>query len=133
MERDQSSDAPTIRLLLITSKSKQVDKDTLKLMLDPDEVSITKTNISILIIPRPPKNEKNSSMVDVHDRFALIDRKIWHFGAAIGAMHRSFNAFSGPWEDKDDEMKGFFHKLVEKFINCGIIGHELTLDDLLRQ
>lgn len=129
MKRDQIPDAPTIRLLLITSQSKQVDKATLEAMLNSDEVSITKTHISILIIPRPLKTEKNSSMVDVHDRFALIDKEIWHFGAAIGAMHRSLNAFSGPWEDKDDEMKGFFHKLVEKFRNCGIIGYELTPED----
>lgn len=47
----------------------------------------------------------------IHDRFALIDNSMWHFGAKIGAMHKSVNAFSGPWHDEEDRMLKFFHNL----------------------
>ena len=47
----------------------------------------------------------------VHDRFALIDNHIWHFGAAIGGMHDKIHAYSGPWDDVDMAFKALIDDL----------------------
>ncbi|WP_405124401.1 hypothetical protein [Pseudomonas alloputida] len=33
----------------------------------------------------------------VHDRFAIIDDELWHFGATVGGFHRDVNAASRGW------------------------------------
>ena len=57
----------------------------------------------------PPKQKKI-----FHDRFALVDNAIWHFGAAVGAMHKSINAFSGPWLDKDNSMRCLLIEIMQE-------------------
>ena len=44
----------------------------------------------------------------MHDRFAVIDNMVWHFGATIGGMHECINAFSGPWQDVNQGMQSLF-------------------------
>jgi hypothetical protein len=34
----------------------------------------------------------------VHDRFAIIDGELWHFGATTGGLHRQVNAASRGWD-----------------------------------
>lgn len=48
--------------------------------------------------------QKDNAMI-VHDRFALVDDRIWHFGAAIGGMHDKLHAYTGPWNDVDSAFK----------------------------
>lgn len=43
----------------------------------------------------------------IHDRFAVLDHHIWHFGAKFAGMHATMNAYSGPWEDKRGALKNF--------------------------
>ena len=33
----------------------------------------------------------------LHDRFAIIDGDLWHFGSTVGGGHRGLTAASGPW------------------------------------
>lgn len=33
----------------------------------------------------------------IHDRFAIIDNELWHFGATVGGFHRDVNAVSRGW------------------------------------
>lgn len=33
----------------------------------------------------------------IHDRFAIIDNDLWHFGATVGGFHTSINAASHGW------------------------------------
>lgn len=40
---------------------------------------------------------KRDSFPFLHDRFAVVDDALWHFGATVGGGHRSVNAASGPW------------------------------------
>lgn len=43
----------------------------------------------------------------IHDRFVLLDDKIWHFGAKAGGMHKCFSAVTGGWPDKGQCFKEF--------------------------
>lgn len=36
--------------------------------------------------------------LDLHDRFAIVDEELWHFGATVGGSHRSVTAFSRGWD-----------------------------------
>ena len=48
----------------------------------------------------------NKNIISImHDRFAILDGKIWHFGAKFAGMHGGIHAFSGPWEDKEFSLK----------------------------
>ena len=50
---------------------------------------------------------KLDNLEKIHDRFALLDGFIWHFGVGIGGMHEMFHAISGPWPDIDNSFKKF--------------------------
>lgn len=60
----------------------------------------------------------------VHDRFAIIDDELWHFGATVGGLHSLVNAatrgwnaethdavrfFKDAWDGDDDVQRGGFH------------------------
>ena len=34
----------------------------------------------------------------VHDRFAIIDDELWHFGATVGGLHHHVNAATRGWD-----------------------------------
>lgn len=40
---------------------------------------------------------RRNSFPFLHDRFAIVDDALWHFGATVGGGHPSVNAASGPW------------------------------------
>ena len=40
---------------------------------------------------------KRDSFPFLHDRFAVVDDALWHFGATVGGGHSGVNAASGPW------------------------------------
>lgn len=44
----------------------------------------------------------------LHDRFAIVDDALWHFGATVGGGHRSLTAASGPWSAHDTRAVSFF-------------------------
>jgi hypothetical protein len=44
----------------------------------------------------------------VHDRFAIIDNELWHFGATVGGLHSLVNAATRGWDaDAHDAMRFF--------------------------
>ena len=44
----------------------------------------------------------------VHDRFAIIDNELWHFGATVGGLHSLVNAATRGWDaDAADAMRFF--------------------------
>jgi hypothetical protein len=49
-------------------------------------------------------------VLDVHDRFAIVDDELWHFGATVGGAHRSVNAFSRGWDAKTTRASEFFEE-----------------------
>lgn len=44
----------------------------------------------------------------LHDRFAVVDDALWHFGATVGGGHAGVNAASGPWSAADARAVDFF-------------------------
>ena len=44
----------------------------------------------------------------LHDRFAVVDGALWHFGSTVGGGHRGLTAASGPWPEDDTWGKRFF-------------------------
>jgi hypothetical protein len=50
-------------------------------------------------------------MVDVHDRFAIIDDVLWHCGATIGGLHHAINAMTFGWSAHETRAVDFFDRL----------------------
>ena len=46
----------------------------------------------------------------LHDRFAVVDDALWHFGATVGGGHPGLNAASGPWPAEETRAVDFFHE-----------------------
>jgi hypothetical protein len=44
----------------------------------------------------------------VHDRFAIIDDELWHFGATVGGLHSQVNAATRGWSADEHHAKDFF-------------------------
>ncbi|WP_458127569.1 hypothetical protein [Pseudomonas sp. Z2-11] len=44
----------------------------------------------------------------IHDRFAIIDNELWHFGATVGGFHRDVNAVSRGWNAETLDAVQFF-------------------------
>ena len=44
----------------------------------------------------------------VHDRFAIIDDELWHFGATVGGLHSLVNAATRGWSADDHDALKFF-------------------------
>ena len=46
----------------------------------------------------------------LHDRFAVVDGALWHFGATVGGGHPGLNAASGPWPAEETRSVDFFEE-----------------------
>ena len=44
----------------------------------------------------------------LHDRFAIVDGTLWHFGSTVGGRSRGLTAASGPWPAADTRAIDFF-------------------------
>lgn len=80
----------------------KANQDGLKTMIDALE------NIGVEVYELSGENAKY-----IHDRFALVDGCVWHFGAAAGGMHDKLHAYSGPWEDKGSAFKNLTNDLMK--------------------
>jgi hypothetical protein len=45
----------------------------------------------------------------VHDRFAIVDDELWHFGATVGGLHEELNAATRGWDSEQHEALRFFN------------------------
>jgi hypothetical protein len=50
----------------------------------------------------------------IHDRFAVIDDELWHFGASVGGFHSSVTAASRGWDAVDLGAVAFFEMAWDK-------------------
>jgi len=51
----------------------------------------------------------------LHDRFAILDDELWHFGATVGGGHKSLNAFTRGWNARETFAIRFFEDLWTRF------------------
>lgn len=106
--------------LLTSDRNSDVLKNTyLREWRQQDKVSL---RISIL------PDDKNKSKVGsdicnhIHDRFALVDGKVWHFGAKVCGMHSGLTALSGPWKDVDHKMESLMEELSKQSVGIEACG-----------
>jgi hypothetical protein len=45
----------------------------------------------------------------MHDRFAIIDHELWHFGATVGGLHHLVNAATRGWNAEAHDAVRFFN------------------------
>jgi len=50
----------------------------------------------------------------VHDRFAIIDDELWHFGATVGGFHAQVSAATRGWRASDHNTDAFFESAWSK-------------------
>lgn len=86
--------ATDIRML--TGEHREVSADALKIFKDR-EVEINKKYARRGSVCRIAVSTHLSRVFDIHDRFAVIDDELWHFGATVGGFHASVNAASRGW------------------------------------
>ena len=46
----------------------------------------------------------------LHDRFAIVDGELWHFGSTVGGGHPGVTAASGPWSTSATRAAEFFEE-----------------------
>ena len=46
----------------------------------------------------------------LHDRFAIVDGALWHFGATVGGGHPGVTAATGPWSEAETRARRFFEE-----------------------
>jgi hypothetical protein len=46
-----------------------------------------------------------------HDRFAIIDDELWHWGANVGGTHHEVNAYSRGWPVHETGAVAYFERL----------------------
>lgn len=47
----------------------------------------------------------------IHDRFAIVDNELWHFGAAVAGLNAGLNASSRGWSAKTSKAIIFFDEI----------------------
>lgn len=47
----------------------------------------------------------------VHDRFAVVDDELWHFGATVGGLHHKVNAATRGWDAVSAQAERFFNEV----------------------
>lgn len=47
----------------------------------------------------------------LHDRFAIVDNELWHFGCTVGGANRSISALSRGWHVASTRAVEFFEEL----------------------
>lgn len=51
---------------------------------------------------------------EIHDRFALMDGEIWHFGGTVGGVNSHLTAYSRGWPDHGDRFLAYLEKIIER-------------------
>lgn len=106
-----TTDATDIRLLTETHGADERMRIT--------SVAAELTNLANNRSPRPPARitvewrpvlDKNNYPF-LHDRFAIVDRELWHFGATVGGGHHGLNAASRGWDAIGTRAITFFQEL----------------------
>lgn len=99
-------DASDIRIL--TKNHAEINQELLRLLANQQE----RINAS-----QPRRAKKCSIRVNtnltkkfnyVHDRFAIVDEELWHFGATVGGFHPDINSASRGWSAEDSGAIEFF-------------------------
>ena len=53
--------------------------------------------------------ETGKRYFEIHDRFALLDEEIWHFGWTVCGVGHTLNAYSRGWNDRNGKFKDYLN------------------------
>ena len=67
----------------------------------------TEYKISVYAIPEQP-------LYEIHDRFAVLDDEIWHFGGTVGGINPQLTAYSRGWRDTDGSFRNYIKSMIGK-------------------
>jgi phosphatidylserine/phosphatidylglycerophosphate/cardiolipin synthase-like enzyme len=115
---ERSFAASDIRFLTASHHKKEVDDDLAKQFAEYAEMISSnrprgpRCNIEVRFTLR-----KNFNYV--HDRFAIIDDELWHFGATVGGFHSQVSAATRGWRAADHGAVEFFYLAWEPELNGG--------------
>lgn len=94
---------------ILTSKSRKADITTARqALLGIRNKTIHGRNPAKLIEIRGHLKKKKP---DIHDRFAIVDDELWHFGGTVGGVNSAINAASGPWSARQTRAIEFFEEI----------------------
>lgn len=102
----QSFTAKDVRIL-----TGSVNKDGVDAMIEDE---LLKHSREISVQPNGPSTEikvrftLRKTFPYVHDRFAVIDDELWHFGATVGGLHSKVSAATRGWSAIDHHAVAFF-------------------------
>jgi hypothetical protein len=104
------SQTPAESIRLITSnKAGHVDQ-TKQLRTLQDERRAPPRNEAFTIDIRLMREGRGSARLP-HDRFAIIDDELWHWGANVGGTHHEVNAYSRGWPVHETGAVAYFERL----------------------
>lgn len=98
-----------LRIIVISDAKAEFQK-----IFEAVDEKFPKGMVELLATPAYRIFDQEAESIDwCHDRFALVDDSVWHFGAKIAGMYKGMNAFSGPWQD----INGAFRSFLELVAN----------------
>ncbi len=75
-----------------------------------EDIRVIKENYKATII----EYKLFRNMKFLHDRFAIIDDSLWHFGSDVGSSQPSLHATSNGWNASETKMTNFFEELWQE-------------------
>ena len=66
------------------------------------------------MLPTSKKDAVKNIIYDIHDRFAIMDNEIWHFGSTLGGHMKQLTAFSRGWTDINGKFREYAQSLINK-------------------
>mgnify|MGYP000850255984 CR=1 FL=1 len=104
--------ASDIRIL--TKQHDEVTEDELELFKDQAEMINLKRSRQPVKCSIQINTRLKQKFDYIHDRFAIVDDELWHFGATVGGFHSSVNAASRGWDAEELGAIKFFEMVWDK-------------------
>lgn len=54
----------------------------------------------------------DNPLYEIHDRFAVLDDEIWHFGGTVGGINPQLTAYSRGWKDSDGRFRKYIKSMM---------------------
>lgn len=102
-------DSAVLEVFILTGSCRDVEM--LRRRLSTTLVKNLRAQVQVAPVVEWRTHLERSNVCDVHDRFAIVDGELWHFGATVGGAHRSINAYSRGWDAAKARAREFFDEV----------------------
>lgn len=104
--------ASDIRIL--TAHHDEITADDLELFKLQQELINSKRTRQPVLCNIEINTRLNQKFECIHDRFAIVDDELWHFGATVGGFHSKLSAASRGWDAEESGAIDFFKMVWDK-------------------